>query len=162
MFAVATRVWLKAVPLPCRVAKDLDCVFPVWITKCDLVWVTHTMLRPCRAATMPLCKATTGARRGMCELRSAVYRQPPCGRPAEIRFLPTTAWNFTIGNSDFSGYTRTLRRIRHRRRTARAQHGMCGLARHGTAGARHGMCELAFTLSLDFSVSSKRDASCDT
>jgi hypothetical protein len=32
-----------AVPLPCRSAKGLDCVFPIWFTQCGHVWFTHTM-----------------------------------------------------------------------------------------------------------------------
>ena len=39
-----------------------------------------------------------------------------------------------------------LRRPRHCRSTAEAQHGMYELARLGMAGERHGMCELAFIL----------------
>jgi hypothetical protein len=27
-----------AVPLPCREAKGLECVFPIWFTHCDRVW----------------------------------------------------------------------------------------------------------------------------
>ena len=38
-----------AVPLPCRVAKGLDCVFTVCFTQCGRVWFTHAMSCPCRA-----------------------------------------------------------------------------------------------------------------
>jgi hypothetical protein len=27
-----------AVPLPCRAAKGLECVFPIWFTQCGRVW----------------------------------------------------------------------------------------------------------------------------
>jgi hypothetical protein len=37
-----------AVPLPCRSVKASDCVFPIWFTLCDHVWVTHAMPFPCR------------------------------------------------------------------------------------------------------------------
>jgi hypothetical protein len=37
-----------AVPLPCRAAKGLDCVFSIWFTQCGRVWFTHVMPRPCR------------------------------------------------------------------------------------------------------------------
>jgi hypothetical protein len=57
----------------------------------------------------------------------------------QVRFLSTITRSFTIGSSDFSGYTKISRRTRHCRRQAGAQHGKCKLARHGTAGARHGM-----------------------
>ena len=43
-----------AVPLPCRAAKGLECVFPIWFTQCGRVWFTLAMPRPCRALTMPL------------------------------------------------------------------------------------------------------------
>ena len=36
-----------AVPLPCRAAKCLECVFPIWFTQCGRVWFTHAMPRPC-------------------------------------------------------------------------------------------------------------------
>jgi hypothetical protein len=42
-----------AVPLPCRPAKGLECVFPIWFTQCGRVWFTLAMPRPCRALTMP-------------------------------------------------------------------------------------------------------------
>jgi hypothetical protein len=42
-----------AVPLPCRSAKALDCVFPIWFTQCGRVWFTHVMPLPCRSPAMP-------------------------------------------------------------------------------------------------------------
>ena len=42
-----------AVPLPCRAAKILECVFPIWFTQCGRVWFTLAMPRPCHALTMP-------------------------------------------------------------------------------------------------------------
>ena len=56
----------------------------------------------------------------------------------QVRFLSTITRNFTIGSSDFSGYTNISRRTRHCRKQAGAQHGKCKLARHGTAGTRQG------------------------
>ena len=44
-----------AVPLPCRAAKSLECVFPIWFTQCGRVWFTLAMPCPCHALT----KATT-------------------------------------------------------------------------------------------------------
>ena len=41
-----------AVPLPCRAAKGLECVFPIWFTQCGLVWFTLAMPCPCHAPTM--------------------------------------------------------------------------------------------------------------
>jgi len=48
---IACRAY--AVPLPCRAAKGLECVFPIWFTQCGRVWFTLEMLRPCHALTMP-------------------------------------------------------------------------------------------------------------
>jgi hypothetical protein len=45
-----------AVPLPCRAAKGLDCVFPIWFTQCGRVLFTHAMPCPCHATTMPFWK----------------------------------------------------------------------------------------------------------
>ena len=52
---IACRV--HAVPLPCRAAKVLQCVFPIWFTQCFRVWFTlavpchaHAMLRPCSSS----------------------------------------------------------------------------------------------------------------
>jgi hypothetical protein len=41
------------VPLPCRAAKGLECVFPIWFTQCGRVWFTLAMPRLCHALTMP-------------------------------------------------------------------------------------------------------------
>jgi hypothetical protein len=82
-----------AVPLPCRAAKSLYCVFPIWFTQCGRIWFTYAMPRPCHATTMPfwkrLLKATAqrlmGAAwewHGMCELTSAVQRRHVGDLPA--------------------------------------------------------------------------------
>ena len=42
-----------AVPLPCRAAKGLECVFPIWFTECGRVWFTLAMPHLCHALTMP-------------------------------------------------------------------------------------------------------------
>ena len=43
--------------VPCRAAKDLECVFPIWFTQCGRVWFTlampchaHVILRPCSSS----------------------------------------------------------------------------------------------------------------
>jgi hypothetical protein len=67
-----------AVPLPCRPAKGLDCVFPIWFTQCGRVWFAHALPFPYRSPAMPRkrpLKATAGERHGMCELASAVQRR---------------------------------------------------------------------------------------
>jgi hypothetical protein len=42
-----------AVPLPCRAAKGLECVFPIWYTQCGHVRFTLAIPSPCHALTMP-------------------------------------------------------------------------------------------------------------
>ena len=42
-----------AVPLPCRAAKGLEWVLPIWFTQCGPVWFTLAMLCSCHALTMP-------------------------------------------------------------------------------------------------------------
>jgi len=42
-----------SMPRPCRAAKGLECVFPIWFTQCGRVWFTLAMSRPCHALTMP-------------------------------------------------------------------------------------------------------------
>ena len=55
--------------MPCRVAEDLACVFPIRITQCDRVWLTSTM--SCRGLERSLAKrhgrSTAGARNGTCK-----------------------------------------------------------------------------------------------
>ena len=52
-----------AVPLPCRAAKRLECVFHIWFTQCGSVWFTLAMLCPWHAPTMPLFSRHSTARR---------------------------------------------------------------------------------------------------
>jgi hypothetical protein len=95
-----------AVHLPCRAAKCLDCVFPIWFTQCGRDWFTLVMPRPCHARAMPRpCHATTmpfwkrllktkaqrvmgasWALHGMCELASAVQRRHVGDLPAFCSF----------------------------------------------------------------------------
>jgi hypothetical protein len=122
--------------MPCRVAKNLDCVFQIWTAQCGRVWFTHTV--PCRApAVLRPCRfvrdfsrprhSTAGARHHMCELTSALSRWPmgdlpnfgffqlPCGvSRLAVRILPAAR-----------GLTR---RTRERHRTAGPQRGMCKVA----------------------------------
>jgi hypothetical protein len=41
-----------AIPLLCRAAKGLECVFPIWFTWCGRIWFTLAITRPCPAPTM--------------------------------------------------------------------------------------------------------------
>jgi hypothetical protein len=96
-------VWLKAdshipcrspavpMPFPCRSAKALDCVFPIWFTQCGRVWLTHTMPFPCHATNMPfwkrLPKARAGSRQGD-DMRRHIGELPAFGLLLLPRGIP--------------------------------------------------------------------------
>jgi hypothetical protein len=65
------------VPLPCRAAKRLECVFPIWFTQCGRVWFTLAMPRPCHALTMQFFSrprhSTAVKRRPVSYLSASVY-----------------------------------------------------------------------------------------
>ena len=65
-----------AVSLPCRAAKGLKCVFPIWFTQCGHVLFTLAMPRSDHAV---LLKATAQSR-----------QETTCGRSARYRLLPAT------------------------------------------------------------------------
>jgi hypothetical protein len=80
-------------PRPCRVAKSLDYVFPIWFTQCGRVWFTHAMARLFRVRIMPWpCRSESNFSRprhstawswhGMCELASAVETRHVSDLPA--------------------------------------------------------------------------------
>jgi hypothetical protein len=85
-----------AVLLPCHSAKGLDCVIPIWFTKCGSVWFTHAMPPPCRSHAMArtcsesdLSRSRHSAaweRHGICELASAVQRRHVGDLPAFVFF----------------------------------------------------------------------------
>ena len=63
-------------PCPCRAAKGLECVFPIWFTQCCHVWFTLAM--PC--SDHAILEATA----------QHVCRETACGLPACVRLLPST------------------------------------------------------------------------
>ena len=136
----------------CLVGKDLDLVFPIWITQCDRVWFTHTMPPyPCRAPTVLLCelllKATAQHGRGTAWyvwINMAVSVRP-VGDPFRFGFFWLPRGVSRVAVRIFPGTCRLSRRTRHCWWTAGAQHGICDVARHDrdTARVRHGMYELA-------------------
>jgi len=112
-----------AVPLPCRAAKGLDWVFPIWFTQCERVWFTHSMPCPCCASTTPfwkrLLKAT--AQHGMGTAWHVWInigrREKAWGLPARVRLLPATMRSSTkvvirgIPISDAGGQCETKQRL---------------------------------------------------
>ena len=69
-----------AVPLPCRAAKSLECVFPISFTQCGRVWFTLAMPCPCHAPTMPFFSRP--------QHNTAFSRRPCCAVA-----LRRTAWS---------------------------------------------------------------------
>ena len=59
-----------AVPLPCRAAKGLERVFPIWFTHCGRVWFALAMSCPCHAPTMPFFSRPQHS--------TAIERRPCC------------------------------------------------------------------------------------
>jgi hypothetical protein len=123
----------RAVPLPCRSAKGLDCVFSISFAQCGRVWFTHAMPFLGRYPAMPrICGSGRDLSRpryrpGMgtayyVQLASAVRRR-------HLGDLPAFG---TLG--EWQGRGRFVAELsQHRGR--------------GTAWEWHGMCELAFSLS---------------
>ena len=82
--------------LPCRGAKGLECVFPIWYTQCGRVWFTLDMPHPCHALTMPLLSRP---RHGQ-SMASVNHTRPHCvnqmgkthSKPSEARHGRRTAW----------------------------------------------------------------------
>ena len=66
----------------------------------------HAVSLPCSDFSRPR-HSTAGTRHGVCKLTPAVSRRPVGDMP-RFGFFPTTTRSFTIGSSDFSGYTRTF------------------------------------------------------
>jgi hypothetical protein len=93
-----------AVPMPCRAAKGLECIFPIWFTQCGRVWFTLAMPRPCHALTMPFFSrprhSTAVERRPVAYLPTFGFFRLPRGVPRRLlseayqsstqRSVPTT------------------------------------------------------------------------
>jgi len=80
-----------AVPLPCLVAKGLECVFPIWFTHCGRVWFTLAMPCHAHAASMPCSDHAVLLKVAAQHAR----RETACGLPARFRFLPATTRSST-------------------------------------------------------------------
>ena len=119
-----------AVPLPCRAAKGLECVFPIWFTQCGRVWFTLAL--PCHVLTMPFFSmprhSTAVSRRPCCAvaLRRTVWSEHGTG----------AAWAWHASVNQTRPHCVNQMGKTHSKRLA-ARHG------RGTAWARHAMCESA-------------------
>jgi hypothetical protein len=117
----------RAVPLPCRSAKSLECVFPIWFTQCGRVWFTHTIPFPCHSPAMPwMCRSERDLSRPRQSLgrRTAWYMwisngrpETACGPSARVRLLPATTRSSrrvvirSIPISDAGGQCKTKQRL---------------------------------------------------
>jgi hypothetical protein len=68
-------------PRPCRAAKGLECVFPIWFTQCGYVWFTLVILCPRHALTMPFFSRPCN---------SMAVKEMACGLPAHVQLFPAT------------------------------------------------------------------------
>ena len=77
-----------AVPLPCRAAKGLECVFPIWFTQCGRVWFTLAMRCPYHALTVPFFSrprhSTAVERRPVGYLPAFGFSRLPRGVPRRL------------------------------------------------------------------------------
>jgi hypothetical protein len=112
MWNLSANSQYHAVPVPCRSANGLDCVFPIWFTQCGHVWFTHAMPFPCHATNMPFWKwpLKGAAQRGM---GTTLYvwisigrPETACGRTARVRWMQGrgrgTAWYVWIRLNRFA------------------------------------------------------------
>ena len=108
-----------AVPLPCRAAKSLECVFPIWFTQCGRVgiYTCHAMPMPCSDHAVLLNSTAQHVR-----------RETACGVPARVRLLPATTRSSTkviirsILISDADGQCETKRLSWTRKRVVAASY----------------------------------------
>ena len=99
-----------AVPLPCRAAKRLECVFPIWFTQWGRVWFTLALPCPCHAPTTPffwrpqhstaverrLCCAVALRRTAWSEhaMASVNQKRPHCvNQVGKTHYKPLAAWH---------------------------------------------------------------------
>ena len=103
-----------AVPLPCRAAMCLECVFPIWFTQCGRVWFTLAMPRPCHPRP---CRSSQGhgtARPSRDYLLAFGFFRLPRGVPRSfIRRIPI---------SDAGGQCETKHRLSRTRKRVVAAH----------------------------------------
>ena len=125
-----------AIPLPCRAAKSLECVFPIWFTQRGCVWFTFVMpcQCPCHAPTMPFFSRP--------QHRTAVSRRPCCAlalrRTAWSEHGMGMAWQVWIRH----GLTVSIKWERHIPNPSGAAWQGNGMS---AAWERHAMCESALT-----------------
>jgi hypothetical protein len=102
-------------PSPCHAAEGLECVFPIWFTRCGHVWFALAM--PCSNHAV-LLKATA----------QHVRRETACRLPARVQLLPATARISTkvvirsVPIPDTGGQCATKERMSWKRKRAVAAH----------------------------------------
>jgi hypothetical protein len=90
-----------AFPLPCLAAKGLECVFPIWFTRCSRVWFTLAMPRPCHPRPCRCSQGHDTARPSRDYLFAFGFFRLPCGVPRNCNQMHTDlrcrwpVWNQT-------------------------------------------------------------------
>ena len=75
------------VPLPCRAAKGLGCVFPIWFTQCGRVWFTLAMPRPSHPRPFPSSQGHSTARPSRAGVWATWVRLLPVTTRSSTKFL---------------------------------------------------------------------------
>jgi hypothetical protein len=95
ILSVIMNRWVKANShTPCRAAKVLDCVFPIWFTQFGRVWFTHAMPRPCRSES-DFSRPRHSASWAWHVWISVGRPETACGRPARVQLLPAATRSST-------------------------------------------------------------------
>ena len=123
-----------SMPRPCRAAKGLECVFPIWFTQCGRVWFTLAMPCPCHAPTMPF------------------FSRPQHGRLSTAVLCCGLEKNGMVGAWHGHGMAHVIQTRPHCVNQMGKTHSKPLAARHdrGTTWARHAMCESALTVEFEF------------
>ena len=142
-------------PRPCRAAKGLECIFPIWFTQCVRVRFTLAMPRPCHALTMLFFSrprhSTAGERQPVGYVLAYGFFWLPRGFLRRLlseaypstsqRSIPTTVKS---GSSTLQKKRRSVKLLDYQFGYFRLPRGLSRRTRYclSRAGARHGMCEL--------------------
>ena len=150
-----------AMPMPCRAAKDLECVYPIWFTQCGRVWFTLAVPCQCHALTMPFFSrprhSTPVERRPVGYLPAFGFFRLPRGDPrrwlsetyqSQMQVASVKLNNVCHGRGKECSSTlqkrRSVKLLEYQFGYFRLPPGLSRRTRHyrSMARARHGMCEL--------------------
>ena len=153
-----------AVPLSCRAAKGLECVFPIWFTQCGRVWFTLAMPCPCHPRPCQSSQGHGTAWPSRKSLWTNCPRSASSGYYAEFHEVVIRRIPISVAG----GQCETKHRLSWMRKRVVAAHyekddmlhcwnfrQPCGHSRRtrhcrSMAGARHAMCESALKGSYSY------------